>query len=171
MRRSPQMRAIAAQRKLQFKLTPTALWIVQGFLDRGKFVILCTNAILLTKKIEQYKPHPNFTWSIHLDGDKAMHDKSVCQGGVYEKAISAIKAAKAKGEPAAEAQAKAPKKEKTAEGEDKKGETSPQVVAAGKDVRVLDAKTGKNVLWKTLLHGGAKNNPDFTSPSLQLVAA
>ena len=26
-------RAIAAQRKLQFKLTPTALWIVQGFLD------------------------------------------------------------------------------------------------------------------------------------------
>ena len=23
-----------------------------------------------------------------------------------------------------------------------------------------DGKTGKNVLWKTLLHGGGKNNPD-----------
>ena len=26
------------------------------------------------------------------------------------------------------------------------------------------AKTGENVVWKTLLHGGRKNNPDFTSP-------
>src|ERR1700687_393132 len=30
--------------------------IVRGFLDRGKYVILCTNALLLTKKIDQYKP-------------------------------------------------------------------------------------------------------------------
>ncbi len=71
--------------------------IVEGFLAKDKFVILCTNALLLTKKIEQYKPHPNFTWSIHLDGDKAMHDHSVCLDGVYEKAIDAIKLAKAKG--------------------------------------------------------------------------
>jgi outer membrane protein assembly factor BamB len=27
-----------------------------------------------------------------------------------------------------------------------------------------DAKTGKNVLWKTLLHGGVRNNPEFSSP-------
>src|SRR3954453_18832900 len=27
-----------------------------------------------------------------------------------------------------------------------------------------DAKKGENVVWKALLHGGAKNNPDFTSP-------
>ena len=47
--------------------------IVQGFLDRNKFVILCTNALLMTKKIDQYKPHANFTWSIHLDGDRQMH--------------------------------------------------------------------------------------------------
>ena len=30
--------------------------IVQGFVARKKFVILCTNALLLTKKIDQYKP-------------------------------------------------------------------------------------------------------------------
>src|SRR5476649_1549841 len=29
--------------------------IVQGFIDRNKFVILCTNALLMTKKIDQYK--------------------------------------------------------------------------------------------------------------------
>ena len=60
-------------------------------------MILCTNALLLAKKIDQYKPHPNFTWSIHLDGDKAMHDKSVCLDGTYEKAVAAIKLAKSKG--------------------------------------------------------------------------
>src|SRR3984957_12000566 len=71
--------------------------IVRGFIDRGKFVILCTNALLLSKKIDQYTPQENFSWSIHLDGDKAMHDKSVCLDGVYEKAVAAIQLAKSKG--------------------------------------------------------------------------
>jgi hopanoid biosynthesis associated radical SAM protein HpnH len=71
--------------------------IVNGLLARRKFVYLCTNALLMEKKLDQYKPSPFFVWSVHLDGDKDMHDKSVCQGGVYEKAVSAIKAAKARG--------------------------------------------------------------------------
>ena len=71
--------------------------IVKGFIERKKFVILCTNALLLAKKIDQYQPHENFTWSIHLDGDKAMHDKSVCQEGTYDRAVAALKLAKSKG--------------------------------------------------------------------------
>ena len=71
--------------------------IVKGYIERNKFVILCTNALLLAKKIDQYTPHENFTWSIHLDGDKAMHDKSVCLDGTYEKAVAALKLAKSKG--------------------------------------------------------------------------
>jgi hopanoid biosynthesis associated radical SAM protein HpnH len=71
--------------------------IVRGYLARKKFVILCTNALLLTKKIDDYKPDSAFTWSIHLDGNQAMHDKSVCQDGVYEKAVEAIRLAKSKG--------------------------------------------------------------------------
>ena len=71
--------------------------IVKGFLARKKFVILCTNALLLAKKIDDYQPHPLFTWSIHLDGNRAMHDKSVCQQGVYDKAVEAIRLAKSKG--------------------------------------------------------------------------
>src|ERR1700743_2717040 len=71
--------------------------IVEGYIQRKKFVILCTNALLLAKKIDQYKPSPYFAWSIHLDGDQAMHDKSVCEDGVYDKAVEAIKLAKAKG--------------------------------------------------------------------------
>ncbi len=71
--------------------------IVEGYLQRKKFVILCTNALLLTKKIDQFKPDPFFTWSIHLDGDQMMHDHSVCQDGVYDIAVKAIKLAKSKG--------------------------------------------------------------------------
>jgi hopanoid biosynthesis associated radical SAM protein HpnH len=71
--------------------------IVEGFIAKKKYVILCTNALLLAKKIDQYKPSPYLSWSIHLDGDRAMHDKSVCQTGVYDKAVEAIRLAKAKG--------------------------------------------------------------------------
>ena len=71
--------------------------IVNGFLARKKFVILCTNALLLTKKLDRYAPDPMFTWSIHLDGDQLMHDASVCLDGVYETAVAAIKLAKSRG--------------------------------------------------------------------------
>ncbi|MDB5558674.1 MAG: hpnH [Enterovirga sp.] len=71
--------------------------IVQGIIARKKYAIVCTNALLLEKKIDDYKPSPYFTWSIHLDGDEQMHDKSVCKAGVYEKAVDALKLAKQKG--------------------------------------------------------------------------
>ncbi|WP_297371169.1 adenosyl-hopene transferase HpnH [Acidocella sp.] len=71
--------------------------IVEAYLKMGRYVILCTNALLLEKKIDQYKPHKNFCWSIHLDGDKQMHDHAVDQDGVYERAVEGIKLAKSKG--------------------------------------------------------------------------
>ncbi len=71
--------------------------IVEGYIAKKKFVILCTNALLLKKKIDDYKPSSFFTWSIHLDGDKGMHDHAVDQDGTYEVAIEAIEMAKAKG--------------------------------------------------------------------------
>ena len=71
--------------------------VVKGLIARRKFVYLCTNALLMEKKLDQYKPSPYFVWSVHLDGDKEMHDKSVCQTGVYDRAVSAIRAAKARG--------------------------------------------------------------------------
>ncbi|MGI4859999.1 MAG: adenosyl-hopene transferase HpnH [Janthinobacterium lividum] len=71
--------------------------VVRGIIARKKFVYLCTNALLMEKKIDDYEPSPFFVWSIHLDGDQKMHDKSVCQDGVYDKAVAAIKLAKQKG--------------------------------------------------------------------------
>jgi len=86
--------AIAGGEPLLHKEMPQ---IVEGILKRGKIVILCTNALLLEKKIDQYKPHPRFTWDIHLDGDREQHDWAVSQKGVYDRAVAALKLAKSKG--------------------------------------------------------------------------
>jgi hopanoid biosynthesis associated radical SAM protein HpnH len=71
--------------------------IVEGIIARKKFVYLCTNAILLAKHIDEYRPSPYLTFSIHLDGNRQRHDESVCQEGVYDKAVAAIKLAREKG--------------------------------------------------------------------------
>ena len=71
--------------------------IVAGIVARKKFVYLCTNALLLEKKLDLFTPSPYLTFSVHLDGLKEEHDKSVCQDGVFEKAVKAIRAAKARG--------------------------------------------------------------------------
>jgi hopanoid biosynthesis associated radical SAM protein HpnH len=71
--------------------------IVEGMIARKKFVYLCTNALLLEKKIEQFKPNPFFAWTIHLDGDREDHDHSVCQEGVYDRAVAAMRLAKSLG--------------------------------------------------------------------------
>ncbi|MCA7118456.1 MAG: adenosyl-hopene transferase HpnH [Acidibrevibacterium sp.] len=86
--------AIAGGEPLLHKEMPE---IVDGMLARGKFVYLCTNALLLEKKLDLFKPHRNFAWDVHLDGDRAMHDHAVSQEGVFERAVAAIRAAKARG--------------------------------------------------------------------------
>ncbi len=71
--------------------------VVEGIIARKKFVYLCTNALLMEKKIDRFKPNPFFVWSVHLDGDREMHDKSVCEEGVYDRAVAAIKLARERG--------------------------------------------------------------------------
>ncbi|KAA6122946.1 adenosyl-hopene transferase HpnH [Cupriavidus cauae] len=71
--------------------------IVEGIVARRKFVYLCTNALLMEKKLDAYRPSPYFVWSVHLDGDPEMHDRAVCQSGVYARAVAAIRAAKQRG--------------------------------------------------------------------------
>ena len=67
--------------------------IVEALVARKKFVYLCTNALLLEKKLDLFKPTPYLTFSIHLDGLKDEHDRAVDQKGVFEIATRAIKKA------------------------------------------------------------------------------
>jgi hopanoid biosynthesis associated radical SAM protein HpnH len=71
--------------------------IVRQLLARKKFVYLCTNALLMERKLDKFKPSPYFSWAVHLDGMRDRHDESVCRDGVFDKAVAAIRTAKARG--------------------------------------------------------------------------
>ncbi|MGH2442262.1 MAG: adenosyl-hopene transferase HpnH [Chloroflexota bacterium] len=71
--------------------------IVAALVERKKFVYLCTNALLMGKKLDIFKPSPYFSWSVHVDGLRERHDESVCRDGVFDKAIAAIKLAQERG--------------------------------------------------------------------------
>ena len=71
--------------------------IVQGLVERKKYVYLCTNAILLERKLSDYTPSNYLTFSIHMDGLKDEHDHAVCRDGIYDVAVKAIRAALQRG--------------------------------------------------------------------------
>ena len=71
--------------------------IVRQLLDRRKIVFLCTNALLLPKHMDKFKPHRNFAWMVHIDGLRERHDASVRKVGGFDAAVAAIKEAKAAG--------------------------------------------------------------------------
>jgi len=71
--------------------------IASELIRRKKFVFLCTNAILMKKKLDNFTPSPYFTWVIHLDGMRERHDQFVEREGVFDKAVDAIGEAKARG--------------------------------------------------------------------------
>jgi hopanoid biosynthesis associated radical SAM protein HpnH len=71
--------------------------IVRQLVARKKFVYLCTNAILMERKLDKFAPSPYFAWAVHIDGLRERHDESVCREGVFDKAVAAIKAAKERG--------------------------------------------------------------------------
>ena len=78
-------------------LHPEIEKIVEALIERKRFVILCTNALLLERKIDRFKPHPRFQWMVHIDGLRERHDASVSREGTFDKAVAAVKLAKEKG--------------------------------------------------------------------------
>ena len=71
--------------------------IVAGIVQRKKFVYLCTNALLLEKKLDLFTPSPYLTFSVHLDGLERHHDHAVAQDGVFRRAVAAIHEARDRG--------------------------------------------------------------------------
>src|SRR5512133_1592280 len=71
--------------------------IVEGLVARKKYIYLCTNALLLKEKIDEFKPTKYLTFSVHMDGQKEHHDFSVCREGGYDIAIEGIREAVKRG--------------------------------------------------------------------------
>lgn len=74
-------------------LHPQIHEIVDGLIERRKYIYLCTNALLLEQHLDRFQPSKYLTFSVHLDGPREEHDEAVCRTGVHEVAMRAIKAA------------------------------------------------------------------------------
>jgi hopanoid biosynthesis associated radical SAM protein HpnH len=71
--------------------------IVAELVKRRRYVYLCTNALLLEKKLHRFRPSPYLTFSVHLDGLEDEHDLAVDQTGVFDRAVKAIRKVRAEG--------------------------------------------------------------------------
>jgi hopanoid biosynthesis associated radical SAM protein HpnH len=78
-------------------LHPQIAAIVEGLVQRRKYIYLCTNALLVKKKIHLFRPSKYLTINVHLDGQKEHHDESVCREGGYDLAVEGIQEAVARG--------------------------------------------------------------------------
>jgi hopanoid biosynthesis associated radical SAM protein HpnH len=78
-------------------LHPQIEEIVAGIVARKRYLYLCTNAIKLEEMLPRFRPSPYLAFSVHLDGPREEHDHAVCREGVYDMAVSAIRAARRAG--------------------------------------------------------------------------
>lgn len=79
-------------------LYPELPELVRSLVERGKYLILCTNALLLDKKVfGVIPPSRRFFINVHLDGLKETHDAVCARDGVFDRAIAMIRESKARG--------------------------------------------------------------------------
>jgi hopanoid biosynthesis associated radical SAM protein HpnH len=78
-------------------LHPQIVEIVDGLIARKKYIYLCTNALELKRRLDEFKPSKYLTFSVHLDGQREHHDFSVCREGGYDIAVEGIREAVKRG--------------------------------------------------------------------------
>ncbi|MFF4622875.1 adenosyl-hopene transferase HpnH [Nonomuraea jabiensis] len=71
--------------------------LVRRLVGMKKYVFLCTNALLIPKKIDEFEPSRYFTWTVHIDGVRERHDASVCKEGVFDEAVAAVRECQRRG--------------------------------------------------------------------------
>ena len=65
--------------------------VVAGFLELGKTIDLCTNALRLEEFLDVFKPDHRLTFVVHLDGMREIHDYICDYPGLWDVAVDAIK--------------------------------------------------------------------------------
>ncbi len=74
----------------------SGLWSAR-LLERNKHIYLCTNGMLIRKRLREFKPDDRLFFNVHLDGLEETHDRCVERKGVFRDAIEGIQAAKQAG--------------------------------------------------------------------------
>ncbi len=79
-------------------LYPELKELISGLIERGKHIIMCTNAIKLKEKVfDIIPPSSHLFLMIHLDGMRKTHDYVCNREGVFDKAVEMIKEARERG--------------------------------------------------------------------------
>jgi hopanoid biosynthesis associated radical SAM protein HpnH len=78
-------------------LHPDIEEMVRALVRRKVYVYLCTNAVLLERRLDRFTPSHFFSWVVHVDGLGERHDRAVDRPGVFDKVVSAITEAKRRG--------------------------------------------------------------------------
>lgn len=71
--------------------------LVREVLSRRRHVYFCTNGVLLERSLYLFRPSPRFTFNVHLDGPREIHDAIIGTPGTFERAMEGIRAAKRMG--------------------------------------------------------------------------
>ena len=65
--------------------------LVNGILERDRYIYLCTNGMFIKKRLREFTPDKRFYFNVHLDGMEKNHDIAVESEGVFQDAIEGIK--------------------------------------------------------------------------------
>jgi hopanoid biosynthesis associated radical SAM protein HpnH len=71
--------------------------LIKRLIARRKHIYLCTNGLLLEKKLPDLTPNKRLFINVHLDGMEDTHDRMVQREGVFSTAVKGIEAAKKAG--------------------------------------------------------------------------
>jgi hopanoid biosynthesis associated radical SAM protein HpnH len=71
--------------------------LVTELLARNKRIYLCTNGMLMRRRLGEFRPDGRLFFNVHLDGLEKTHDRLVEREGVFREAIEGIQVAKQAG--------------------------------------------------------------------------
>src|SRR5208283_2104480 len=83
--------SICGGEPLQYPEIPA---LTRAILDRGKHLFLCTDGMLIRRRLHMIPPETNFFWNVKLDGTETAHDARAGRPGLFVEALDGVKAAK-----------------------------------------------------------------------------
>ena len=73
---------------------PEIAALTRAILERGHHLFLCTDGMLIRRRLHMIPPYTNFFWNVKLDGTRGVHDVRAKRTGLFVEALDGVKAAK-----------------------------------------------------------------------------
>jgi hopanoid biosynthesis associated radical SAM protein HpnH len=73
---------------------PEIAALTRTILERGHYLFLSTDGMLIRRRLHMIPPYTNFFWNVKLDGMESVHEARANKAGLFVEALDGIKAAK-----------------------------------------------------------------------------